>query len=156
MKKPAKTTTVKTIFITDIAMAILFAGVLTTGIGVHRIGEISSHEAWHNWSVAHFFLSLSWLIAMIFHIKHHLNWYRSIFKNRSLKHKSHITAILTIIATATIFTGVSLLIFVDGQGSHLGLIHYIIGFILGLFCIGHLVKRFTILRKGLSKLNERR
>ena len=151
MKKSAKTTTAKTIFMTDIAIAILFAGVLTTGIGVHRIGEISSHEAWHNWSVAHFFLSLSWLIAMIFHIKHHLNWYRSIFKNRSLKHKSHITAILTIVATATIFTGVSLLIFVDGQGSHLGFVHYVAGLLLGLFSIGHLIKRFKILRKLIKK-----
>ena len=152
MKKSAKTTTAKTIFITDIAMAILFAGVLTTGIGVHRIGEISSHEAWHNWSVAHFFLSLSWLIAMIFHIKHHLNWYRSIFKNRSLKHKSHITtAILTIVAAATIFTGVSLLIFVDGQGSYLGLVHYFIGLLLSLFSIGHLIKRFKILCKLIKK-----
>ena len=151
MKKPAKTTTVKTIFITDIAMAILFAGVLTTGIGVHRMGEISSHEAWHNWSVVHFFLSLSWLIVTIFHINHHLNWYRSIFKNRSLKHKSHITAILTIVATATIFTGVSLLIFVDGQGSYLGLVHYFIGLLLSLFSIGHLIKRIKILRKLTKK-----
>ena len=67
-----------------------------------------------------------------------------------LRIESH-TAILTIVAAATIFTGVSLLIFVDGQGSYLGLVHYFIGLLLSLFSIGHLIKRIKILRKLIKK-----
>ena len=147
-----KTKRIKPIFIVDLLMAIFGFASAWTGIEIHYAGHFQGHSVWHGWSVVHVLINVAWLIVCIIHCKHHWAWYKSILKGKSsLSRKSKITLSVSLVFTAAALTGINLLLFSEGQGTHEGLHHYIIGLVLSALCLGHFIKRFAILRKGLTK-----
>ena len=119
---------------------VLFVLSLVTGVMIHIAGHGFSHEVWHNLSVAHVIINAMFLVTYITHIVRHLKWYKLLFKKN--KKLSKITILLSIFSLATVLTGIFLLLFADGQGTHLGLVHYMIGIAFGVFCIWHVFMRF--------------
>ena len=92
---------------------VLFVLSLVTGVMVHVAGHVWSHQVW---------------------------WYPLVVKK--FDKISKVTLLLSITSLITVLTGVALLLFADGQGTHLGLVHYIIGITFGVFCIWHVFMRF--------------
>lgn len=123
---------------------VLFALSLVTGVMIHIAGHGFSHEVWHNLSVAHVIINAMFLVTYITHIVRHLKWYKLLFKKN--KKLSKVTLLLSVFSLVTVLTGIGLLLFGKGQGTHLGLIHYIVGLIFGFFCIWHLFMRFKPLK----------
>lgn len=68
--------------------------------------------------------------------------------NRKSPRQSKVTKVLTILMAAVIGTGVALL-FIEGPATSVGKVHYILGLVWLILCIGHTVKRFHILKKSL-------
>lgn len=147
-----KTKRIKPLFVADLLMALLGVASAYTGVEIHYAGHFQEHSAWHGWSVVHVVINVAWLIVCFLHCKHHWAWYKSLFKGMpSCSRKSKITLIVNFLFAATAFTGIGLLLFAEGQGTHLGLHHYVIGIALTALCLGHFIKRFSILRKGLRR-----
>ena len=140
----------KALFITDIAVLLTFLPASISGFLLHASGHNDVHEVWHNWAVIHIFSTLVFTIAVGIHIYGHLNWYKSLFQKR-LGNKSRVTIFLSLLMLATIITGNIVLFRHQGPNSHFGLWHYIIGILFTVIAIGHFLKRFKILRNGLSK-----
>lgn len=138
----------KKIFIIDWVLIPTFLLSAYTGIELHVAGHGSSHELWHNWSVAHVVTSFCFTIAAIVHIRTHLAWYRNLIKN-GVKRKSRVTMMVTLLFVAVASTGISLL-GVEGANSHIGLWHYELGLVAIVFFAGHTLKRLPLLRKSLQ------
>ena len=136
----------KPIFRTDLSLAILGLGSLVSGILIHYAGHFESHNVWHNLSVLHFFVNVAFLITTMIHIKQHWGWFRGLLKKSSLKKK---VALFVTIAFLTVsLSGIYLLAFTEGQGTHAGVVHYVLGLIFGLLAILHLTRRWSVFRKG--------
>ena len=140
----------KALFITDVAVLLTFLPASISGFLLHASGHNDVHEVWHNWAVIHIFSTLVFTIAVGVHIYGHLNWYKSLFQ-KELGNKSRVTIFLSLLMLATIITGNIVLFRHQGPNSHFGLWHYIIGILFTVIAIGHFLKRFKILRNGLSK-----
>ena len=140
----------KALFITDVAVQLTFLHASISGFLLHASGHNDVHEVWHNWAVIHIFSTLVFTIAVGVHIYGHLNWYKSLFQ-KGLGNKSRVTIFLSLLMLATIITGNIVLFRHQGPNSHFGLWHYIIGILFTVIAIGHFLKRFKILRNGLSK-----
>ena len=128
---------------------VLFVLSLVTGVLVHVAGHVWSHQVWHNLSVVHIIFNVFFLGTYITHIVRHRKWYPLVVKK--FDKISNVTLLLNITSLITIFTGVALLLFADGQGTHLGLVHYIIGVTFGVFCIWHVFMRFKPFKKKRKK-----
>ena len=148
----------KRIFVIDWILIFVFILSATSGFGRDRAWHESSHERWHNWSVFHTLWSVSFLVAIIFHVTTHLGWYKGIIKN-GIGRKSKITALLSIVFLLLSVTGIVLL-GVTGANSPLGLWHYKMGVIMTVIAIGHIIKRISALlfvpRAGTSHRNHRK
>ena len=70
----------KRIFVIDWILIVVFIVSAISGFGLHVAGHGSSHEIWHNWAVFHVLGSILFLIAVIFHVAMHLEWYKGIIK----------------------------------------------------------------------------
>lgn len=138
----------KRIFVIDWILIPLFLLTACTGIKLHIVGHGNNHELWHNWAIFHVSSSFLFLITIIFHITTHWGWYKGAIKN-GLGKKSKITVVLSVVFFLVSITGISLL-GVDGANSHIGLLHYKIGIVAIVLCIGHLLKRIPVLRKSLK------
>lgn len=138
----------KKIFVID--WILIFAFVLSSfsGIGLHIAGHGNNHEVWHNWAIFHVLISLLFFIAAIFHITTHWGWYKGIIK-KGLGKKSKITVVLSVVFFLVSVTGIVLL-GVNGANSYIGLLHYKIGIITIILCVGHVLKRIPVLRKSLE------
>ena len=140
----------KILFITDIAVLLTFLPASISGFVLHAAGHNDIHEIWHNWAVTHIFSTLAFTIAVGIHIYGHWNWYKNLFL-KGLGNKSKVTIVLSLVMLSTIITGNIVLFRHQGPNSHFGLWHYIIGILFTVIAIGHFLKRFKILRNGLSK-----
>lgn len=138
----------KRIFVIDWILIPLFILTTYTGIELHIAGHSNSHEIWHNWAVFHVIASLLFLIVVLFHIITHWNWYKGVI-GRGVGRKSKITLLLSVIFAFVAITG-AILLNVKGANSSIGLWHYKIGILTSVFSIGHIIKRFPILRKSLK------
>ena len=141
----------KPIFRTDLCLAILFVASLLTGVKIHYANNFLTHDIWHTWSVIHFFVNIALLVTAVIHIKQHWGWFKTLFKTSSFALKSKITMLVTILFLATTITGVLLLLFIDGQGSLMGMAHYVIGLLFGAIGLGHFIKRWRVFKKGVVK-----
>ena len=141
----------KPIFRTDLCLSILFVASLLTGIKLHYANDFQTHDVCHTWSVIHSFVNIALLVTAIVHIKQHWGWYKTLFKASSFTLKSKITMLVTILFLAVSITGVLLLAFVEGQGSSMGMAHYIIGLIFGAIGLGHFIKMWKVFKKGVTK-----
>ena len=119
-----------------------------SGIGLHIAGHGINHELWHNWAVFHVLTSFLFFVISIFHITTQWGWYKGIIKN-GLGKKSKITVVLSVVFFLVSVTGI-ILLGVDGANSYIGLLHYKIGIVTIVLCIGHLLKRISLLRKSLK------
>lgn len=119
---------------------VLFVLSLVTGVLIHVADHFGSHDVWHNLSVVHVMVNVLFLVTYITHIVRHRKWYPLVVKK--FDKISKVTLLLSITSLATVLTGVALLLFAKGQGTHLGLAHYMIGVAFGLFCIWHVFMRF--------------
>lgn len=142
----------KRIFLIDWAMVATFLLSASTGIALHVAAHGSSHEAWHNHSVAHVVASMAFLIAAVLHVATHYQWYKGIAR-RGMGRKSKVTMTLTLLFLLSAITGTALL-FVSGPSTAIGHLHLIIATIMTIIAVGHTIKRFPVLRKSLKR-NER-
>ena len=138
----------KKIFVIDWSLVFVFVLSAFSGIGLHIAGHGINHELWHNWAVFHVLTSFLFFVISIFHITTHWGWYKGIIKN-GLGKKSKITVVLSVVFFLVSVTGI-ILLGVDGANSYIGLLHYKIGFVTIVLCIGHLLKRISLLRKSLK------
>lgn len=138
----------KRIFVIDWILIPLFILTTYTGTELHIAGHDNNHEIWHNWAVSHVIVSLLFLVIAIFHIITHWNWYKGIIK-KGIGKKSKVTLWLSAIFTFVTITGV-ILLSVEGVNPTIGLWHYKIGVLTSAFSIGHVVRRFPILRKSMK------
>lgn len=138
----------KRIFVIDWILIVVFIVSAISGFGLHVAGQGSSHEIWHNWAVFHVLGSILFLIAAIFHVATHLEWYKGIIK-KGIGRKSKVTAILSVIFLLLSVTGLALL-GINGANSLLGLWHYKIGVITIVVALGHVIKRLPVFRKSLN------
>ena len=138
----------KKILVIDWILIIAFVLSACSGIELHIAGHGNSHEVWHNWAVFHVLTSFLFFVAAIFHITTHWGWYKGIIKN-GLGKKSKITVVLSVVFFLVSVTGI-ILLGVDGANSYIGLLHYKIGIVTIVLCIGHLLKRISLLRKSLK------
>lgn len=148
--KTKKTRGPKPLFIVDLLMALFALLTLLTGIGNHLAGHSGSHGVWHVWSALHILAALIWSVVTVIHCKHHWAWYKSLLAKRPSNVKSKVTMLLTLVFLFTALSGIYLLLFADGEGTIAGVRHYVGGLLLGAIALGHLLKRFRILRKGLG------
>lgn len=138
----------KKIFVIDWSLVFVFVLSAFSGIGLHIAGHGINHELWHNWAVFHVLTSFKFFVISIFHITTHWGWYKGIIKN-GLGKKSKITVVLSVVFFLVSVTGI-ILLGVDGANSYIGLLHYKIGIVTIVLCIGHLLKRISLLRKSLK------
>lgn len=141
----------KIIYLTDAALVPVFALTLYTGIELHIAGHGTDHRTWHNWAVFHTIAGALFFLAAAVHVKSHWAWYKGL-KNKGLKNKSKIVAVLSVLFAIVAVSGVLLLLCIDGAGSHVGLWHYKIGLITGFFAVLHIIKRIRLLYKGISSI----
>ena len=127
----------KRIFVIDWILIVVFIVSAISGFGLHVAGHGSSHEIWHNWAVFHVLGSILFLIAVIFHVAMHLEWYKGIIK-KGIGSKSKVTAVLSFIFLLLSVTGLALLW------------HYKIGVITIVIALGHVIKRLPVFRKSLN------
>ena len=139
----------KKIFVIDWILLVVAALSAYSGVELHVAGHGDVHEIWHNWAVVHVITSLLFLIFGVVHVKMHWGWYKSLFA-KGIGNKSRVTLLLSVIFIVVILTGVALLAFVDGANSGMGLWHYRIGLIVSAISIGHIVKRWHILKKSIE------
>lgn len=132
----------KRIFVIDWILMVVFIVSAISGFGLHVAGHGSSHEIWHNWAVFHVLGSILFLIAVIFHIVTHLEWYKGIIK-KGIDRKSKVTAFLSVIFLLLSVTGLALL-GINGANSLFGLWHYKIGVITTVIALGHVIKRLLV------------
>lgn len=138
----------KKIFVIDWSLVFVFVLSAFSGIGLHIAGHGINHELWHNWAVFHVLTSFLFFVISIFHITTHWGWYKGIIKN-GLGKKSKITVVLSVVFFLVSVTGI-ILLGVDGANSYIGLLHYKIRIVTIVLCIGHLLKRISLLRKSLK------
>ena len=138
----------KRVFVIDWILIPLFLLTAYTGIKLHIVGHGNNHELWHNWAVFHVLTSFLFFLAAIFHITTHWGWYKGAIKN-GLGKKNKITVVLSVVFFLVSVTGI-ILLGVDGANSYIGLLHYKIGIVTIVLCIGHLLKRVSLLRKSLK------
>lgn len=134
----------------DIAFIPVFATLIISGIGIHVTDEFEQHHIWHNWAVAHVIAGTLFLVLGALHIKGHWHWFKTLLQ--TFKKKSKPTMILSVLFLFETLTGIILLAFTDGGNSHIGLWHWWVGLIMSAFAIGHLLKRWKIIKIGYSKL----
>ena len=139
----------KRIFVIDWLLLAAFLLSACSGIGLHAAGHGGIHEVWHRWAVFHVLTSLAMLILGTLHVQTHWAWYKGWFRN-GLGKRSRVTALLSCIFLLVVFTGIILLSAVEGEGSAIGLWHYRIGLLLTLISLGHIIKRWKVLRKSVK------
>lgn len=142
----------KQIFRTDLSLVIFGLASLVSGIMIHQSGHFATHGEWHGWSIAHCIINLALVVAVAMHVKQHWGWFKKLFRKSTLKAKMPV--FVTIASVAVILSGLYLLLFVEGQGSHAGLVHYWIGMIFGTLAILHLVRRWKVFRKGVFGISK--
>ncbi len=136
----------KRIFIIDWALLPSFILTVYTGIELHIAGHGSNHDVWHNWAIFHVIVSLLFLILIVFHVMTHWNWYKGIV-SRGMGKKSKVTLCLSVLFALVVITGF-ILLGVDGANTCVGLWHYKVGILMGMFSIAHIFKRFSVLCKS--------
>ncbi len=144
----------KPIFRTDLALLILFVLSLFSGIQIHYASHFQSHEVWHNWSIVHTVVNILLLGVAIVHIKQHWVWFKTM--SSSLSRKSKVTIALSIIFVLVSVTGIVLLTCANGgKGccgySRIGIIHYWLGIVFGVFALLHFIGRWKIFKKGVKR-----
>lgn len=138
----------KKIFIIDWGLIPVFVLSAYSGTELHIAGHRNSHEIWHNWAVFHVLVSILFLIVVILHIVTHWNWYKATIRN-GIGRKSKVTAILSTLFLFVALTGFALL-GIEGAGSTVGEWHFGAGIIVTILSVGHILKRFPLLRKSLK------
>ena len=138
----------KKIFVIDWILFFVFVLSAFSGIGLHIAGHDNSHEVWHNWAVFHILTVFLFFMAAIFHITTHWGWYKGVIRNGFGK-KSKITVALSVVFFLVSVTGI-ILLGVNGANSYIGLLHYKIGIVTIVLCVGHILKRIPLLRKSLK------
>lgn len=136
----------KKVFLIDWGLIPSFVLSICTGIAVHVIGHENNHDLWHNWSAFHVISSVLFVGFVICHVKTHQGWYKGFLKVNFRK-KSPLTVIISLLFLLVLLTGLFLL-GVNGMNSAMGLWHYKIGLLSALLFLGHIIKRFPILRKA--------
>lgn len=87
-------------------------------------------------------------MAAIFHITTHWGWYKGVIRN-GLGKNSKITVALSVVFFLVSVTGI-ILLGVNGANSYIGLLHYKIGIVTIVLCVGHILKRIPLLHKSLK------
>lgn len=155
------------IFIVDLILVPVFILVVWSGLKLHVAGHGDSHDLWHQWALFHILAALLSLVFGVLHVKTHWGWYKKLFEkgpdsgvviksNSAVKkerRKSRMTMILSALFLIETVTGITLVAFVEGGNSGIGLWHYTLGIAMSLLFLWHIVKRFSMLKKGLRRKN---
>lgn len=139
------------IYLTDLILVPVFALSIYTGIELHIAGHGMNHEIWHDWAVFHTMVSLLFIALGIVHIKSHWGWYKGL-KIKDCIGKRKVVVLLSAVFVLIVVSGLSLLFFVDGKNSSIGLLHYKVGIIVSVLGMLHILKRKQLLYKGVATL----
>ena len=137
------------IYLTDLGLVPVFVLSFYTGIELHVAGQNVSHEVWHYWAVFHTAVSLLFMMVVGIHVRSHWGWYKGL-KKAGCRGKKKVVLLLSIVFLLVVVSGLSLLLFIDGANSWMGLLHYKIGIVVGILGVLHLLKRKRIFFKGVS------
>lgn len=121
-------------------LPLAFVSSAITGICLHIAGHGSSHEVWHSWAVAHIVATLIWVISVCFHVWRNRHWYKT-FVSKGFIKKHFVNLVLLSLFVIATFTGIILLVYVEGANSSTGLWHYKLGILLLLFSLVHSIFR---------------
>ncbi len=149
MAKSASLTKGKSIFIIDALLIPVFILLTYTGLELHMADHVSDHDGWAFWAHWHIVAGIASLLLGYLHIKAHWGWYKGLIKNGAGK-KSKVTMVITILFAILVVTGIILIFFIEGGNSSVGLWHYRLSLLMVALLIGHTVKRFPIMMKGLK------
>lgn len=138
---------IRVIYLTDLILVPAFVLSLYTGIELHIAGQGTNHETWHNWAIFHTIASLLFMMLGILHIKSHWGWYKGL-KTTDCKGKRKAVLLLSVVFLLVVISGLSLLFFIEGANSSVGLLHYKTSCIAGILGILHILKRKHFLYKG--------
>lgn len=118
-----------------------------TGVILHIAGHGTDHETWHNRAVFHSIASLLFMLLGIIHLRSHWGWYKSL-RTAGCKGKRKVVLLLSAVFLSVVITGLSLLLFVDGADSPMGLLHYKAGIVMGVLGVFHILRRKRFLYRG--------
>lgn len=135
------------IYLTDLLLVPVFVLSFYTGVELHIAGEGAEHEVWHNWAVFHTIVCLLFMLLGIVHVKSHWGWYKGL-KAAGGKGKRKVVLLLSVLFLLAVVSGLSLILFVDGANSAMGLWHYRMGIFVSIFGVLHVLKRKKVLYKG--------
>ena len=135
------------IYLTDLLLVPVFVLSFYTGVELHIAGEGAEHEVWHNWAVFHTIVSLLFMLLGIVHVKSHWGWSKGL-KAAGGKGKRKVVLLLSVLFLLAVVSGLSLILFVDGANSAMGLWHYRMGIFVSVFGVLHVLKRKKVLYKG--------
>ena len=136
----------KKVFRVDLSMAVLAAMSLFTGIQIHYADHFQSFEIWRIWSIVHVIISIALLVMILIHVKQHKAFFKTLFNNIGIRKK--VIMLLMMSFLIVLISGIILLMFIKGQGSSIGLVHWILGVMFWGLCLGHLAKRWKVFKKG--------
>lgn len=139
----------KKVFVIDWILIVVFILSAYSGTELHIAGHGENHETWHNWAVFHVATSFLFLVTAAFHLATHRGWYKGIVK-RGTGSKSKVTVVLSALFVFVVTTGLFLLC-VNGPNSKVGSWHYGAGIVMSVIAIGHIIKRFPLLRKSIGR-----
>lgn len=130
----------------DRALLPVFAGTFWSGLELHGAGRHgAAHDIWHAWAVFHVVVSLLFALLAALHVWGYLGWYKGLRRGVHMDRTRRMVLWLTIVGIAVAITGLLLLLVVRGEGTHLGMLHYVAGIVLGLLGVFHILKRWRLL-----------
>lgn len=135
----------KVIYRTDWCLVWNFPFTLVTGLVIHGLGHTGDLQTMRGWMLIHILGGILFAVFSILHIVAHWKWYRSLKKN--FFRQSKVTLGLSVLYLVTMLTGFFLVYQKGGDGTHLSLLHYQAGIVMGVLGIWHLLHRVKILLK---------
>ncbi len=139
----------KRVFVIDWILFFSFLLSACSGLCMHFLGHGGSHGAVHALEPLHIVMSVLFLVAGIFHVRMHWGWYSGLMKN-GLGQRSRVTLLVTVVFVAMGLTGL-ILLGMDGPKHGLGRWHYMLGLFSTALFLWHILKRFPVLRKSLTR-----
>ena len=136
---------------TDWILLILFVLTAFSGFKLHVAGEQwpPADHSRYIWGCIHAAIALAFATCAFIHLHQHSPWYKALSRkapNRRLRVRRLAVLTLDSILALLLVSGTCLLLLPESTFHELGMTHYIIGILSILFVIGHLTKRFRLMK----------
>ncbi len=136
---------------TDVVLVPSFLGVCLTGFALHGAvhREVAAIEqGWREWHIG---MAICFGVLLIVHLESHWRWYQGWIKAGlgTGGKKRWFIGWLSMLSGLVIVSGI-LTVFQSQTGSSIGLVHYKMGFLLGVTGILHVWRRRKVLARGVA------